>query len=140
MEHPNWIMPCIGEISSPFGWRNDPITGEFKYHNGWDIKVNSGTPFKAIADGIVYFAGLGDPKGYAHFIVLDHGLINGKIVTSEYGHITTHCVSKGLSVKQGQIIGTTGNAGKSTGPHLHLTIRQGRYKGIGVDPSIYIRN
>ena len=134
-----WIMPCNGNISSGFGWRKDPITGIRTYHNGWDIKTNIGTPFKAVADGKVIFAGYSDPTGYAHFIVLEHDIGSGKIVTSEYGHISKHYVSYGQKVKQGQVIGATGNAGKSTGPHLHMTIREGKYRGIGVDPSIYIQ-
>ena len=134
-----WIMPCNGSISSDFGWRKDPITGVKTYHNGWDIKTDIGTPFKAVADGKVIFVGHSDPAGYAHFIVIDHGIVNGKIVTSEYGHISKHYVSFGQKVKQGQIIGATGNEGKSTGPHLHITIREGKYRGIGVNPSIYIQ-
>ncbi len=135
-----WIMPCKGRISSGFGWRNDPKTGVRTYHNGWDLKTDIGTPFKAIADGKVVFAGYADPAGYAHYIVLEHDLGNGKIVTSEYGHISKHYVSYGQKVKQGQVIGATGNEGKSTGPHLHITIREGKYRGTGVDPSIYIQH
>ena len=134
-----WIMPCDGNLSSGFGWRKDPKTGERTYHNGWDLKTDIGTPFKAVADGKVIFAGYADPAGYAHFIVLEHDNGNGNIVTSEYGHISKHYVSYGQKVKQGQIIGATGNEGKSTGPHLHITIRKGKYRGIGVDPGIYIK-
>ena len=56
------------------------------------------------------------------------------------GHISKHYVSYGQKVKQGQVIGATGKEGKSTGPHLHITIREGKYRGTGVDPSIYIQH
>lgn len=109
-----------------------------KYHSGWDIKVAIGTPIKAIADGKVYYSGDNDPKGYGRYIIIDHGKVNGKIVTSEYGHLSSRLVRTGQMVKQGQKIGLSGNTGKSTGPHLHITIREGQYKGKPVSPSNYL--
>lgn len=134
----NWIMPTKGRISSPYGWRIDPITKKRTFHSGIDISVPVGTDIKSIADGKVYFAGKGDPKGYAHFIIIDHGKINGVNITSEYGHISQHLVSNGQLVKKGQIIAKSGNEGKSSGPHLHLTIREGCYKGKHIAPNQYI--
>ena len=134
-----WIMPCKGEITSQFGYRIDPMDKTRKYHSGWDIKVPIGTPIKAIADGKVYYSGDNDPKGYGRYIIIDHGKVNGKIVTSEYGHLSSRLVSTGQIVKQGQKIGLSGNTGKSTGPHLHITIREGQYKGKPVPPNTYLR-
>ncbi len=135
----NWIMPCEGRISSPYGWRIHPIYKEKRFHNGIDIAVPVGTDIKSIADGKVYFAGKGDPKGYAHFIIIDHGIINGINITSEYGHISQHLVKNGQKVKRGQVIAKSGNEGKSSGPHLHLTIREGVYKGKHVQPGKYVK-
>ena len=131
-------MPVNGKIRSGFGWRIDPVYKTKAYHNGWDIAANIGTPIKAIANGKVYYAGANDPKGYGKYIILEHD-VNGKIVTSEYGHLSSWIVAKGQKVNKGQIIGYTGNSGKSTGPHLHITIREGVYKGKGIDPSTYIK-
>lgn len=135
---PKWIMPCKGEITSQFGYRIDPVDKTRKYHSGWDIKVQIGTPVKAVADGTVYYAGSNDPKGYGTYVIIDHGTINGKIVTSEYGHLASYCVYGKQKIKQGQRIGLSGNTGKSTGPHLHLTIREGAYKGKPVSPGNYL--
>lgn len=71
-------------------------------------------------------------------VVIDHGKINGTTVTSEYGHISSWEVSSGQYVKQGQVIAKSGNEGTSSGPHLHITIREGAYRGKAEDPSKYI--
>lgn len=128
----NWIMPCKGRIAGLYGEkRTDHI------HNGIDIAVPIGTPVKAIADGKVIAAR--PASGYGKYVVIDHGKINGITVTSEYGHISRYCVSYGRQVKQGQIIAYSGNEGKSEGPHLHLTIREGTYQGRAVSPYKYIK-
>ena len=129
----NWIMPCQGKIVGKY---LEPRPTHI--HNGIDIAVPIGTPIKAIADGKVYYAGANDPKGYGKYIILEHN-INGKIVTSEYGHLSTWIVSSGQNIKKGQIIGYSGNTGHSDGPHCHLTIREGVYKGQHVNPYKYIK-
>lgn len=134
----DWIMPVKGRITSHYGWRMHPITKKQTFHSGIDISVPVGTDIKSIADGKVYFSGKGDPQGYAHFIIIDHGIINGVNVTSEYGHLSQHLVSNGQKIKKGQVIAKSGNEGRSSGPHLHLTIREGFYKGKHVSPSKYI--
>lgn len=134
----NWIMPCKGRISSPYGWRIHPIYKRRIFHNGIDISVPIGTPVKAIADGKVIKSG--SMSGYGIGVVISHGNINGKIVTSEYGHLSQTCVKLGQTVKQGQIIAKSGKTGDSDGAHLHLTIREGAYRGSGVSPYKYIKN
>lgn len=129
-------MPCKGRITSDFGYRVHPTKKTRLFHNGWDIGVPTGTPIKAVADGKVIAAGAA--KGYGYWVALDHGKINGIIVTSEYGHISSWKVSYGQNVKQGQVIALSGNTGESNGPHLHLTIREGPYRGVGVSPEKYI--
>ena len=134
---PNWIMPCDGRISSGYGIRKPPVPGASAWHNGWDIEVPIGTPVMAVANGKVIATGVA--KGYGYWVAIDHGIINGVQVTSEYGHISSWDVKYGQIVKQGDIIAKSGNAGYSSGPHLHITIREGRFQGTAVDPSKYIR-
>lgn len=132
-----WIMPCQGRISSGYGKRKPPVPGASAWHNGWDIEVPIGTPIKAVADGKVIATGAA--KGYGYWVAIDHGIINGVQVTSEYGHISSWNVRYGQIIKQGDIIAKSGNAGYSSGPHLHITIREGHFQGTAVAPSKYIR-
>lgn len=81
----------------------------------------------------------GKADGYGKMVVIIHH-IDGKIVTSEYGHISSWNVSSGQQIKQGQVVAKSGNEGVSSGPHLHLTIRKGPYRGTAVDPREYIRD
>ena len=126
-----WIKPCSGPIVGHYG---EPRSTHV--HNGIDIAVPIGTPIKAVADGKVYYAGANDPNGYGKYVIITHTQ-NGKIVTSEYGHLSSWNVQAGQSIKQGQIIAKSGNTGHSQGPHLHITIREGAYKGIPVNPNKY---
>lgn len=125
----NWIMPCNGRISSYYGNRKPPVNGASTFHSGIDIAVPVGTPVKAITTGKVRIAS-GGITGYGNAIYVNHGNINGKIVESEYGHLSKIYVVKGQNVEKGQIIGLSGGAkgtpgsGYSSGPHLHLTIRE----------------
>ena len=134
----DWIMPVNGRISSEYGYRLAPTKGASENHNGWDVKVPIGTPIKAIADGKV--CAVGPASGYGYWVAIDHGKINGKTVTSEYGHISKWLVKYGQVVKQGQIIAISGNTGRSTEPHLHLTLREGPFQGKAVPPSKYLQN
>ncbi len=126
-----WIKPCNGPIVGQYGEQRSTHV-----HNGIDIAVPVGTPIKAVADGTVYYAGANDPKGYGQYVIITHK-INGKIVTSEYGHLSSWNVHAGEQIKQGQIIAKSGNTGHSQGPHLHITIREGVYKGTPVNPNKY---
>lgn len=127
-----WIMPCEGKIVGYYG-----EVRPTHVHNGIDIAVPIGTPVKAIADGTVY--AVGPAKGYGYWVVINHGKLNGTIVTSEYGHLASWNVKPGQRVKQGEIIAKSGNTGHSRGPHLHITIREGTYQGQAVSPDKYIK-
>lgn len=131
---PNWIKPCQGRISSYYGYRQKPKEEASSGHSGIDIAVPIGTPIKAIAAGKVIATG--PAKGYGYWVKLDHGNINGKNITSEYGHISGWYVKWGQQVKQGQVIAKSGNTGTSTGPHLHLTIKE---NSRPVNPLKYIK-
>ena len=131
-----FIKPVEGKITSDFGYRNIDLKGATKNHSGIDIAVPVGTSVKAIADGKVVAAN-GGMRGYGKGVFVDHGTINGKHVISEYGHLSQFEVKVGDRVIQGQELAKSGNTGTSTGPHLHLTIRE---NNIPIDPKKYIGN
>lgn len=126
--------PVDGIITSDFGYRIPPTKGASTGHSGIDIGTPIGTPVKTIADGVVIAASSG-MRGYGIGIFIDHGIIDGKHVVSEYGHLSELGVKIGDKVIQGQVIAKSGNTGVSTGPHLHLTIRE---NGIPVNPKKYV--
>ena len=116
-----WPLPVAGMITSQFGHRVDPITGEVSSHTGTDIACAEGTPILAAADGTVTVAnGLDNWGGsYGYYIQIDHG---GGIETL-YAHCSSICVTTGQQVQAGQVIGYVGHTGRVTGSHLHLETR-----------------
>ena len=129
-----YIKPVEGKITSDFGYRSAPVSGASTNHSGIDIGVPVGTPVKAMADGTVVAAN-GGMRGYGNGVFVDHGMINGKHVVSEYGHLSSFNVKVGDKIKQGQVIAKSGNTGTSSGPHLHITIREDK---VPVDPKKYL--
>ena len=110
-------------VSSHFGWRIDPFTGQRAFHTGVDIAVSTGTPIIAAHDGTV-IATVWGTTGYGRYILLDGG--NGLV--TRYAHCDMLLVSVGQHVMQGEIIATSGSTGNSTGPHLHFeVILNGQY-------------
>ncbi|MDR2133487.1 MAG: M23 family metallopeptidase [Treponema sp.] len=115
------IYPIRGRLTSPFGWRNDPISGVRRYHAAVDLAAGIGTPVKAAMDGRV--SALGFNATYGKFIILSH---DGAYQTM-YAHLSVISVGEGDRVIQGSKIGEVGNTGYSTGPHLHFAVyRNGR--------------
>ena len=116
-----WPLPVAGTITSQFGHRVDPITGEVSSHTGTDIACAEGTPILAAADGVVTVANGLDSWGgsYGYYIQIDHG---GGIETL-YAHCSSICVTTGQQVQAGQVIGYVGHTGRVTGSHLHLETR-----------------
>ena len=116
-----WPLPVAGRITSQFGHRVDPITGEVSSHTGTDIACAEGTPILAAADGIVTVANGLDSWGgsYGYYIQIDHG---GGLETL-YAHCSSICVTTGQQVQAGQVIGYVGHTGRATGSHLHLETR-----------------
>ncbi|OZC56046.1 peptidase M23 [Rhodococcus sp. 06-621-2] len=101
-------------------------------HQGIDLAGPIGTPIYAAADGCV--ADAGEASGFGQWVVLDH-VLDGKTVSTVYGHIDTYSVAAGQTVRAGQAIATIGNRGQSTGPHLHFEIWDGgRAGGTAIDP------
>ena len=115
-----WPLPVAGTITSPQGYRTDPITGETSYHSGTDIAVPEGTPILAAADGTVTIANALDSWGgsYGYYVKLDHG--GG--LTTLYAHCSSICVTAGQQVKAGEVIAYVGQTGRATGPHLHFEV------------------
>ena len=115
-----WPLPVAGTITSQFGYRVDPITGEVSSHTGTDIACAEGTPILAAADGTVTVANGLDSWGgsYGYYIQIDHG---GGLETL-YAHCSSICVTTGQQVQTGQVIGYVGHTGRATGNHLHLEV------------------
>lgn len=115
-----WPLPIAGTITSPQGYRTDPITGEISYHSGTDIAAPEGTPILAAADGTVTIANATDSWGgsYGYYVKIDHG--GG--LTTLYAHCSKICVTVGQKVKSGQVIAYVGHTGRATGAHLHFEV------------------
>lgn len=108
-------------VSSEFGKRKNPFSGEMKNHNGIDLAAEEGTPVYAIKDGAV-FSTINDDVTFGNYIILSHDL--GKM-TSVYAHLSKICVEKYQNIRKGDLIGYVGQTGMATGSHLHFEIRQG---------------
>jgi murein DD-endopeptidase MepM/ murein hydrolase activator NlpD len=120
-----FIYPIRGRLTSPFGWRNDPISGERRYHAALDLAAPTGTPIKAAMDGRISTVGLNSV--YGKYIIISH---SGAYQTM-YAHLSLTSVRQGDYIYQGSKIGEVGSTGYSTGPHLHFAV----YKnGRAVNP------
>ena len=121
--------PVTGPVTSSFGYRNSPITGENEFHLALDIGVAEGTEIGAFADGVVEYIGESDSFGL--YLKIAHA--NG--VSSFYAHCSKLLVRKGETVTCGQTVALAGQTGNATGPHLHLTIEK---DNVRLDPSYYV--
>ena len=124
---PQW--PLKSSITSKFGWRKDPFTGEKQFHNGIDIAAKEGTPIMASLSGKVLFSDY--KKGYGNLVVLDHG--HG--LTTHYAHNKEVTVNSGDWVTKGSPIASVGSSGRATGPHLHFEARK---DGKNLDPMDFL--
>lgn len=117
-----WPLTITGTITSQFGYRTDPISGETSYHSGTDIAAPAGSPILAAADGTVTIANALDSwgGGYGYYVRIDHG---GGLETL-YAHCSSICVTTGQQVQAGQVIGYVGQTGRATGNHLHFEVYQ----------------
>jgi murein DD-endopeptidase MepM/ murein hydrolase activator NlpD len=123
------ILPCMGYISSYFGYRKNPFdTTQSDFHPGIDIACASGTSIYAAASGTVITASY--CAGYGNEVAIDHH--NG--IQTIYGHNSKICVHIGQDVKKGDLISLSGSTGSSTGPHLHFEIRENK---TAIDPKVF---
>jgi murein DD-endopeptidase MepM/ murein hydrolase activator NlpD len=115
-----FIRPGSGVITSPYGMRMHPILHYVKLHTGTDFAVGNGFSHAA-DDGRVLFTIVS--VAYGNFTVIDHGIIDGRHITTAYAHQAKFLVKPGDIVKKGQVIGVIGSTGYATGPHLHFEVR-----------------
>ena len=126
-----WQVPCnYILLTSPWGYRWHPISGNYTMHYGVDLAGITGTPIVATRAGVVTVADY-DRYGYGYYVEIDHR--DG--FSSLYAHMTHFIVSVGQVVAQGQVIGYMGSTGGSTGPHLHFGVY---YNNVSVNPMEYI--
>lgn len=125
-----FVFPSVGRLTSGFGYRPDPFTGERRFHYAIDVANNVGTPVIASKEGKV-IAVMDSKTGYGRSILLRHS--NG--YQTLYAHLSKILVGRGERVVQGEKIALMGNTGRSTGPHLHFAIYR---NGIPVNPMSYL--
>jgi murein DD-endopeptidase MepM/ murein hydrolase activator NlpD len=118
-------------VTSRFGFRQSPFTGQREFHQGFDLSCQKGTPILATADGVVTFAGRKGFLGKAMIIDHGHGMV------TKFGHCQKFLKKKGEKVKRWEPIALVGNTGRSTGPHVHYEVH---LNGIPVNPEKYILN
>lgn len=121
----------LGYVTSPYGYRIHPISGEKNLHRGVDIGVAGGTPIKAIQDGRVVSAG--DAGDYGLCVVIE----GADGYQSRYAHCASLSVNVGQEVRRGDVIAAVGSTGNSTGPHLHLEIT---HNGEYLNPYYFVDN
>lgn len=115
------------KVTSPYGYRRDPFTGKLSWHNGLDLRAKN-EPAYAMMDGIVEKVGYDNRSG--NYVTLRHGNYH-----VSYCHLSSIIVRKGEYVYPGIIVGVTGNTGRSTGSHLHLTCKK---DGKSFNPTILL--
>ena len=122
------VQPLQGEMvtTSPYGMRKHPVTGLQALHNGKDYRCTAGQPVAAVAAGVINHAGVAGNAGL--LVAIDHA--NG--MQSIYMHLSATQSKPGTQVRSGEVIGSCGNTGRSTAPHLHLSIKQ---NGQFIDPT-----
>ena len=120
------ILPVTGEISSPFGVRRDPFTGEPSFHAGVDVAAPRGTEIRAVADGEVVFSGWRGGGGRVVEVRHADGLV------TSYAHAERSVVRAGQHVVAGEVVATVGSSGRASGPHLHFAAAR---DGQAIDPS-----
>ena len=123
------IWPVKGWVTSGFGPRISPFTGRPSKHHGIDIRGSIGTPVHAPAAGTVVRRK--HDTGFGKMITIAHG--NG--ISTRYGHLHTMGVKVGQKISRGDVIGTVGNTGLSTGPHLHYEVVVNK---VRIDPRKFI--
>ncbi len=122
----------FGRISDSFGNRRDPFTRQTRFHHGIDFAGTKGSPVYATGNGSIISAEFSF-FGYGNVILVDHGFG----YKTRYAHLESIAVNPGDSVTRGQVIGTLGNSGRSTGPHLHYEVI---YRNRVVDPMNYFND
>lgn len=127
----SWPVPGYQRISSPFGMRVHPISGQYSFHRGIDIPAPQGTPVVAAQGGVVVLSRY--QGSYGNYVVLSHP--DG--MRTLYAHLSSRSVEAGAVVSQGETVGLMGSTGNSTGPHLHYETWTGSSASSRVNPMNY---
>lgn len=129
------VWPVIGRVSSPFGWRQHPVSGHHRHHDGVDLAVPLGTAVRSVSPGVVRLAER--RNGYGLVIEVEHS----ERYRTRYAHLSASHVVPGMHVRAGQVVGASGGVpgrdGLSTGPHLHFEVRD--HAGRALDPADFLR-
>ena len=128
-----FMKPIQGRITSPFGWRVHPIFNSRTFHSGVDIGGPNLGAIRASNSGKVIYTGW--YGGYGKVVIIEHGVVGGKPVSTLYAHMSSVKAVNGQSVKKGDVIGFEGTTGYSTGPHCHFEVRE---NGKPSNPSGYV--
>uniref|UniRef100_UPI003D0E2FC2 M23 family metallopeptidase n=1 Tax=Arcobacter sp. TaxID=1872629 RepID=UPI003D0E2FC2 len=118
-------------VSASFGYRIHPVTHERKFHRGIDLRAHLKTPVYATADGVVRYVQSRDSGDFGRVIIIAHNFGFETV----YAHLKQTKVKLGDVIKKNQVIGMTGNSGRSTGPHLHYEVR---YASMVLNPRDFI--
>lgn len=121
--------PLNGKVVSPYGFRNDPFTNEYKMHNGIDIAAATGTDISASFSGEVLKTAYS--QTYGNYVIISHS----ESLSTLYAHCSKIYVKEGQSVQKGDVIAAVGSTGRSTGPHLHFEVRIADKK---IDPNLLL--
>lgn len=114
-------------VNSTYGWRRDPFTGKQKLHNGIDFHARSNEVYAMMGGEVIK---VGYDKRSGSYVTICHGNY-----TVSYCHLSKALVRKSTVVKAGEVVAITGNTGRSTGEHLHLSVK---YKGKYINPNILL--
>ncbi len=129
-----FMKPISGRITSPFGYRVHPIFNTRSFHSGVDIGgPNYGSIVASNSGKVIYSGWYG---GYGKVVILEHGSVNGKPISTLYAHMSSIKVANGQHVKKGDVLGYEGTTGYSTGPHCHFEVR---VNGQPNDPRSYVQ-
>ena len=124
-----YACPLAGEMTSPFGWREDPVSGEERFHYGVDIAGAEGAAVSCFADGSV--GTVGESALLGNYVTVNHDLGFSTL----YAHCSAIAVSAGQRVQKGEVIASVGATGNATGPHLHFEVHDG---GQYLNPIYYV--
>ncbi|WP_271077111.1 M23 family metallopeptidase [Aurantiacibacter sp. MUD61] len=116
-ELPDRLPLASSRITSPYGLRRNPVSGQMARHSGVDLAAATGTPVHSTADGTVVFSGWAGNYGLLVTVAHDGGM------QTRYAHLSAISVQRGDEVSGGQMLGRSGSTGRSTGPHLHYEVR-----------------
>ncbi len=122
--------PVEGHVSSSYGKRDNPFSGQEAFHSGVDISATPGMPVRTTADGVVSYSGWAQSSG--NLVLVEHGCG----FSTAYAHNRSNLVKVGQRVRRGETVGYVGSSGKSTGPHVHYEVWE---RGKRINPNKFLQ-